>query len=162
LACWFLSGMLLALLSLYRSMELLGHMGSPCFTFWGTAQLGFFICLFVGRTGVWTQGFTLAWQTLSHWSHAPSPFLLQLFQIGSRTFSLGWPQIEIVLFSTSPVAGITGVLYQAQLPNCFSEELFFFYSSYLSECVVISYCSFHFPNGLLHVFSGKMLVLILC
>jgi hypothetical protein len=32
-----------------------------------------FVCLFIGETGVWTQGFMLAKPALYHLSHAPSP-----------------------------------------------------------------------------------------
>jgi hypothetical protein len=69
-----------------------------------------------GRTGIWSQSFTLAKQAFCCLNYISSPFFLWLFwRWGVVSWTVcpdWWPQIVILLISASQVARITGVRHQ--------------------------------------------------
>jgi hypothetical protein len=79
-----------------------------------TCSLILFLFFFFWKTRVWTQGFSLAKQTLYHFSHTSSPFCSGYFGDGgvSQTICLGWPLSTILPISVSQVAKITGMSHQ--------------------------------------------------
>jgi hypothetical protein len=64
---------------------------------------------------VWTWGFALARQALSHLNHACSPFCSGYFEDRVLLFCPGWPGLPSSYFSLSAVAGITDVCHHAHL-----------------------------------------------
>jgi hypothetical protein len=74
-----------------------------------------FFCIFSpsGKTGVWTEGFTLAEQMSYCVSCISSPFCSDYFGGGVlQTICPDWPQIMILLISASQVAKIMGISHQ--------------------------------------------------
>jgi hypothetical protein len=65
------------------------------------------------KTGVWTQGFSLAKKALYSLSHSSRPFCSGCFKDGvSETICPGGPQTEILPISASQVARITGMRHR--------------------------------------------------
>jgi hypothetical protein len=81
------------------------------------------IFVFLGRTGVWTQGVTLAKPALYHLGHSSSLFCSGCFGDGiSETICLGWRWFAILLISASQVTRITGMNHGTLLEPYFEHE----------------------------------------